>query len=52
MQCRQPIEERVVKKAERNHCELFEPRYKQEFAASSERPPDDPRAAFDALFKK
>lgn len=52
MQCRQPIEERVAKKAERNQCELFEPRYKQEFAASSERPRDDPRAAFDALFKK
>lgn len=52
LECRQPVEERIPVKAKRNDCQLFEPRSKQEFAAESERPPDDPRAAFDALFKK
>ena len=49
-ECRQPIEERVAKKSKRNECQLFEPKTTQEFAKESP-PPDDARAAFDALFK-
>ena len=50
MECRQPIEERIPKKSKANECELFEPRTTQEFDQESP-PPDDARAAFDALFK-
>jgi hypothetical protein len=50
MECRQPIAERISKKSKRNECELFEPKTTQEFAKESP-PPDDARAAFDALFK-
>ena len=50
-ECRQPVTERVAKKAAANRCELFAPRLAQEFAREETRPPDDPRAAFDALFK-
>ncbi|MGH9379766.1 MAG: hypothetical protein ACRD2Z_04025 [Thermoanaerobaculia bacterium] len=49
-ECRQPIAQRIAAKAKANTCELFEPRLAQGFASDSERP-DDPRAAFDALFK-
>jgi predicted RNA-binding Zn-ribbon protein involved in translation (DUF1610 family) len=52
LECRQPIRQRVSPKAKRNDCELFEPRAKQEFGTESKRSPEDPRAAFDALFKK
>lgn len=44
-------EVRIAKKTKRNECVLFAPRATQEFARDSTRPPDDPRAAFDALFK-
>ncbi|HPK65808.1 MAG TPA: hypothetical protein PKX99_04420 [Thermoanaerobaculia bacterium] len=50
-ECRQPVAERVAKKAAANRCELFAPRLAQEFAREETRPSDDPRAAFDALFK-
>lgn len=49
-ECRQPIPERIPSKAKRNTCELFEPRLAQTFESGSDRP-DDPHAAFDALFK-
>jgi len=42
---------RVAKKTLRNDCTLFSPRAVQEFAKEATRAPDDPRAAFDALFK-
>ncbi len=46
---------RVTKKTKRNECTLFAPKQTQEFAREATRRPsdsDDPRAAFDALFKK
>jgi hypothetical protein len=51
-QCRKPITERVVKKDERNTCDMFEPRKtveRETTAASSNG--KDPRSAFDKLFK-
>ncbi|MCZ7650730.1 MAG: hypothetical protein M5U13_06020 [Thermoanaerobaculia bacterium] len=50
-ECRQPVAERIPRKAEANRCELFAPRLAQEFEREERRAPDDPRAAFDALFK-
>ncbi len=44
-------EVRIAKKSKRNECTLFTPRATQEFAKDETRAPDDPRAAFDALFK-
>lgn len=49
-ECRKPVAVRIMKKAKRNECELFEPRRTAEFAGEPERP-DDARSAFDALFK-
>jgi hypothetical protein len=51
-QCRKPVTERVVKKDERNACDMFEPRKtieRETTAASSNG--KDPRSAFDKLFK-
>jgi hypothetical protein len=48
-ECRLEIPERLFKKSTRNACELFEPKLVQGFRADSGKP-DDPRAAFDALF--
>jgi hypothetical protein len=42
---------KIAKKTKRNECTLFSPRTTQEFAKEETRAPDDPRAAFDALFK-
>ena len=44
---------RIAKKSSRNDCQLFVPKIAQEFGADRGRPagPDNPRAAFDALFK-
>ena len=50
-ECRQPVPERIAKKGEANRCELFSPRLAQDFEREERRAPDDPRAAFDALFK-
>ena len=50
-ECRQPIPERIAKKRDRNDCTLFAVKATVEFAADERRPPDDARAAFDALFK-
>ncbi len=52
-QCRETIPAPVPAKARRNRCELFAPRTTREFGAESARAddPEDPRAAFDALFK-
>jgi hypothetical protein len=49
-ECRLEIPERLFKKSTRNACELFEPKLVKVFGSDSGRP-DDPRAAFDALFK-
>ncbi|QQR72612.1 MAG: hypothetical protein IPJ17_13985 [Holophagales bacterium] len=51
-QCRLEMAVRVARKSERNDCAEFAPRIAQEFAQEERRmPKDDPRAAFDALFK-
>ena len=52
-QCRKPVTERVVKKDLGNNCELFEPKKTIERETTTA-PTDlnDPRAAFDRLFKK
>jgi predicted RNA-binding Zn-ribbon protein involved in translation (DUF1610 family) len=50
-QCRRETAVRVARKAERNECPEFAPRLAQEFAQEERRRPEDPRAAFDALFK-
>jgi hypothetical protein len=44
---------RIAKKTQRNDCTLFAPKAVQDFAQESPESgkPDDPRAAFDALFK-
>ena len=50
-ECRQPVPERVAKKRARNECTFFSPKEVQEFGQEPTRASDDPRAAFDALFK-
>jgi hypothetical protein len=52
-ECRDPRAEYVASKAKRNVCAFFTPKATQEFASESGRgsKPNDPRAAFDALFK-
>ncbi len=47
-ECRVAAAPRVAAKAKRNECSHFEPKATQEFDSGSQ--PDDPRAAFDALF--
>lgn len=48
-ECREAVPERIAKKAARNDCSLFAPKMVQEFDSDSGKP-DDPKAAFDALF--
>jgi hypothetical protein len=51
--CRKPVPVPVGNKTKRNTCEVFAPRTVQEFAPEPASPKaHDPRAAFDALFKK
>lgn len=52
-ECRQTIPARIAKKRAANDCALFTAKTVQEFAKDRDRPAakDDPRAAFDALFK-
>jgi hypothetical protein len=53
-ECREveKIPARVAKKTAANDCPMFSPKLVSEFAKDSERDkPNDPRAAFDALFK-
>ncbi len=57
-ECRKPIPARIESKTKANTCEFFEPKAVRELgpknAAGPGAPanPNDPRAAFDALFKK
>jgi hypothetical protein len=59
-ECRKPVLQRVASKAKRNTCETFTPNTIQEFAGEQpqvslgpgEAKYSDPRAAFNALFKK
>jgi hypothetical protein len=49
LECRKPVSKRIGGKAKSNMCELFEAKVTKEFGSDSGRP-DDPKAAFDALF--
>jgi len=58
-ECRKPVAVRIPSKSKRNACEFFTPNTVQEFASdrpaptsTGGRPSNDPRSAFDALFKK
>jgi hypothetical protein len=52
-ECTEAITERIARKDIRNACELFEPRkaVERETTAAASKI-DDPRAAFDRLFRK
>jgi hypothetical protein len=51
-ECRKPVLTRIVNKSKRNSCDLFTPNTIQEFTSDRAAASSDPRAAFDALFKK
>jgi predicted RNA-binding Zn-ribbon protein involved in translation (DUF1610 family) len=62
-ECRKPLEQRVESKSKANTCEFFQPKQIRDLKSavrempsdgggSQEAPPNDARAAFDALFKK
>lgn len=52
-ECTEPVKARVSPKDKRNDCEFFELKTTVEKAVSSRKSrPDDPRSAFDSLFKK
>jgi predicted RNA-binding Zn-ribbon protein involved in translation (DUF1610 family) len=52
-ECSRPIEERIAKKDARNECALYMPRVTVERETSlASSKADDPRKAFDNLFKK
>ena len=52
-ECRKPIEQRVESKTKGNDCEFYQPKQVRDLKARpDEAPPKDPRAAFNALFKK
>ena len=60
-ECTQPITERIARKDARNHCTFYAPRTTVERQTSSGtragpntvvRSPNDPRQAFENLFKK
>jgi hypothetical protein len=51
-ECRKPVLVRIQNKSKRNECELYAPNTIQEFGQDVAAPSSDPRAAFDALFRK
>ncbi len=51
-ECRKPTEARVESKMKANACPLFEPKSVRELRSKTAGAPSDPRAAFDALFRK
>lgn len=52
-ECTQPIPERIAKKDAKNTCTFYAPRMTVEKQTSPEASrPDDPRKAFESLFKK
>ncbi len=50
-ECRKPLKERVSSKTKANECELFAAKITVESDGGQTSGPEDPRAAFDALFK-
>lgn len=51
-ECRKPIAARVESKTKANGCEHFQPKAVRDLRSRSAQASNDPRAAFDALFKK
>jgi hypothetical protein len=52
-ECRKPIKARIESKGKANTCEFFQPKAVRDLrSAKQEGTTQDPRAAFDALFKK
>ncbi|MCU0304824.1 MAG: hypothetical protein MUC56_12280 [Thermoanaerobaculales bacterium] len=55
-ECRKPLEARVESKTRANDCGFFQPKSVRDLGLSAKdgggSKPNDPRAAFDALFKK
>jgi hypothetical protein len=51
-ECRKPIEARIESKAKANSCEYFQPKAIRDLRSAKPEGAQDPRAAFDALFKK
>ncbi len=52
-ECQQPIAKRVESKAKGNECKFFRPKAVRDLKVETpEGSSNDPRAAFDALFKK
>ena len=51
-ECRRPVLVRIATKGKRNECDMYTPASTQEFASDRVATHSDPRAAFDALFKK
>lgn len=51
-ECRKPLEARVESKMKANTCPHFEPKTVRDLRSKTAGAPSDPRAAFDALFKK
>ena len=52
-ECQQPIAKRVESKAKGNECKFFKPKAVRDLKVETpEGSSNDPRAAFDALFKK
>jgi len=51
-ECRKTLPARVESKTKVNDCRHFQPKAVRDLSARTPHGPDDPRAAFDALFKK
>ena len=51
-QCRQPIPERLPSKTAANECTFYEPRLVLDATGKRAKGPENPRTAFDNLFKK
>lgn len=51
-ECRKPIQARIESKLKANACPHFEPKTVRDLRSKTAGAPSDPRAAFDALFKK
>jgi DNA-directed RNA polymerase subunit RPC12/RpoP len=51
-ECRKPLLARVESKTKVNDCKYFQPKAVRDLSSRGSQRPDDPRAAFDALFKK
>ena len=51
-ECRKEIPERIESKMKANRCEYYQPKAVRDLKSAKPETPNDPRSAFDALFKK